>query len=79
MSKVNPPNEIEMLAEIDRRSLFAAQQLVNGWHRQFGADSVKAAQDELDRRRRKLIANEPGAAAAEVAIESRWDRCKSGE
>jgi hypothetical protein len=54
MIKTKPPSEIEMLSAVDRRQLFEAQQIVNGWHKQFGAEAVKAVQAELDRRRAKL-------------------------
>jgi hypothetical protein len=54
-----------MLADLDKLAIFAAQQRVNGWQRAYGADAVKEAQAEIDRRRRRLIANEPGAAAEE--------------
>jgi hypothetical protein len=63
--KANPPLPAEMLADLDKLAIFAAQQRVNGWQRAYGADAVVEAQAEVDRRRRKLIANEPGAAAEE--------------
>lgn len=70
MSKACPFKPEYLLSMIDRLPLFAAQQRVNDWHKAYGYEAVKDAQDELDRRRRKLIANEPGVAASEVEIEA---------
>jgi len=70
VSKACPFTPAYFLAAIDRLPLFFAQQKVNDWHRAYGYEAVKEAQDELDRRRRKLIANEPGVAASEVKTEA---------
>jgi hypothetical protein len=70
MTKACPFPPAQLLAMIDRLPLFHAQQHVNDWHRYYGTEAVKDVQDELDRRRRKLIANEEGAAAAEVKTEA---------
>jgi hypothetical protein len=51
--KACPYTPAQMLAEIDRLPLFPAQQLVNGWHRDYGVEATREVQAELDRRRRK--------------------------
>jgi hypothetical protein len=38
---------------LDGLTLFAAQQQVNDWQRQYGTEQVRMAQAEIDRRRAK--------------------------
>jgi hypothetical protein len=47
------PPLAEMLSELDKLSILAAQQRVNGWYRAYGQAAVKEAQAEIDRRRAK--------------------------
>jgi hypothetical protein len=72
--KANPPSLEEMLGWTAVVSVFHAQQLVNGWQRAYGSDHVRDVQAEVDRRRRRLVANEPGAAAEDVALSSNEDQ-----
>jgi hypothetical protein len=53
MSKACPFTADQMIALVDKRPLFHAQQQVNDWHKSYGAEAVKAVQAELDRRRAK--------------------------
>jgi hypothetical protein len=70
MTKACPFKQEYLLSVIDSLPLFHAQQRVNDWHRAYGYEAIKDVQEELDRRRRKLVANDPGVAASEVEIEA---------
>jgi hypothetical protein len=62
--RIPPPTPAQMIAELDRRPLFEAQQLVNGWQKAFGAEVVKEAQAEVDRRWRKAMDHTEGKSNA---------------
>lgn len=72
--KANPPSLEEMLADLAVLSVFSSQQRVNGWARAYGTDHVREVQEYVDNRRRNLVANEPGAAAEDVALSSNEDQ-----
>jgi hypothetical protein len=72
--KPEPLTTEEMVAELSKVSLYEAQYKVNSWARIYGNDAVTGAQAEVDRRRRKLIANDDGAAAAEASYYAELER-----
>jgi hypothetical protein len=47
------PTTAEIIDGMDKLTIFAAQQMVNGIYRAYGAEAVKEAQEEIDRRRAK--------------------------
>lgn len=47
------PTTAEIIDGMDKLTIFAAQQLVNGLQRAYGTEAVKGAQAEIDRRRAK--------------------------